>query len=118
MTTGEKIRKCRKEADLTQSELAELAGVSLATILRYERGDNPSEKNLLKISEALNTDFSPGKDRLREIARSCMAMIHALEETNGVHIMIDQYDQGCINVWNGQDDVSIDLYDIYGKRDY
>ncbi len=36
MTTGQKLRKARKQALLTQVELAELSGVAASTINRSE----------------------------------------------------------------------------------
>ncbi len=54
---GERIRMLRKQADLTQSELADKIGTSYIQIGRYEtKGAVPSADMLKKIAEALNTD--------------------------------------------------------------
>lgn len=50
MTTGEKIAKCRKEKNLTQSELAEMLSVTRQAVSRWE-GDLafPETDNLVKM---------------------------------------------------------------------
>lgn len=54
MTTGERIRKYRKEKHLTQKRLGELAEIAEPTIRRYELGKlNPKYETLLKIASAL-----------------------------------------------------------------
>ena len=54
MTTGERIRKARKEAGLTQKQLGEKIGVSGAMIGQYETGvRNPKQEMIEKISGAL-----------------------------------------------------------------
>ena len=49
-----KIKRIRKESNLTQIELAERSGVSLPTIRRAEAGNNVSVPVLLKLSKTLN----------------------------------------------------------------
>lgn len=59
MTLGERIKAARKKANLKQSELAELIGVSAVTIGQYERDQRqPRLKQLSKIAEALNVDLT------------------------------------------------------------
>lgn len=54
MTTGEKIKRARKAAGLTQQELGELLGVSGSMIGQYEGNlRNPKHETLLKIARAL-----------------------------------------------------------------
>ena len=51
-----KIRKLRREQDLTQYELAEKAGISRATIARYEANATvPTVDHLRKVATALGT---------------------------------------------------------------
>lgn len=45
---GEKLRRLRKAQGLTQGELAEKAGVSINTIVRYETGKNSPKLELLE----------------------------------------------------------------------
>lgn len=48
------IRSARREADLSQGELAEAAGVTRSTVSNWERGKHePTEGNLEDIAEAL-----------------------------------------------------------------
>ena len=52
---GEKIRKVRKAAHLTQKELAKLSGIAEITIRKYENNErNPKKEQIEKIAKALN----------------------------------------------------------------
>ncbi len=50
---GERIRTERLNRNLTAQEVADYAGVSLATLSKVERGHNHSLKTLLRILRAL-----------------------------------------------------------------
>lgn len=53
-TIGEKIRTVRKDAGLTQTQLAELMGTTQQAVYLYERGENsPKIDTVAKIAEAL-----------------------------------------------------------------
>lgn len=53
-TIGEKIRTVRKDASLTQTQLAELMGTTQQAVYLYERGENsPKIDTVAKIAEAL-----------------------------------------------------------------
>ena len=58
MKIGQKIRFFREERNLTQQELANLAGVSDKTIQRYEKSDdeNLTTNVIKKIAMGLNLD--------------------------------------------------------------
>lgn len=59
-TMGERIRDCRKACGMTQSELAELVGVSTSAIVRYEKSPDdpdytePKVKTFKAIASALH----------------------------------------------------------------
>ena len=56
---GEAIRTRRKQAELSQEELAEKADLSTVFISRVERGkESPSMDSLVKIARALKTRVS------------------------------------------------------------
>jgi len=56
---GEQIRELRKEQDMTQLDLAVKSGMEENAVQRLETGrTNPTVKTLLKISRALDVDFS------------------------------------------------------------
>ena len=59
MGIGQKIRFFREERNLTQQELANLAGVSDKTIQRYEKSDdeNLTTNVIKKIAMGLNLDI-------------------------------------------------------------
>ncbi len=53
-TIGEKIRTVRKDAGLTQTQLAELMGTTQQAVYLYERGENSHKiDTVAKIAEAL-----------------------------------------------------------------
>lgn len=63
---GERLRKLRKERNLTQRGLASLIGVKNSVISFYEVGDRtPSLEVLIKLSKALHisTDILLGLDK-------------------------------------------------------
>lgn len=67
---GEKLRKLRKAQGLTQGELAEKAGVSINTVVRYETGKNSPKLELLEdIFKVLGTSVSP--EETNQYEREC-----------------------------------------------
>lgn len=55
MSFGERLKKYRKESDLTQEQLAELIGVAKTTIAGYERGSRePDVKKIKALAKALD----------------------------------------------------------------
>ena len=55
---GRKIRELRKKRKLSQTELAEKAGVALMTISRLERGEHdPHVRTLWRIARSLGVPF-------------------------------------------------------------
>ena len=51
---SEKVKDARSELGLSQSQLGEIAGVSLRTILAYEKGEKkPRQSTMLKLAKAL-----------------------------------------------------------------
>jgi transcriptional regulator with XRE-family HTH domain len=56
---GKRLRKFRRNKDVTQEQLAELIGVSADFISQIERGlRSPSFENLQKLSEVLEVPLS------------------------------------------------------------
>lgn len=56
---GERIRKLRKQAGLTQKELAERSGIGRVTLSRLERGDHsPRYGTLVALAEALGVSVT------------------------------------------------------------
>lgn len=54
MTIGEKIKACRKLANLTQVKLSEISGVAQSTIAQYENGYmTPSLSQAWLLADAL-----------------------------------------------------------------
>lgn len=64
MTFGEKIKLLRKQNNITQTQLAQLTGVSLRTIINYEKYDKkPKQPEMYEaLAKALNVDASELKN--------------------------------------------------------
>ena len=54
MTTGENLKRIRKQRGLTLAALAKIANLNLNTINRIEKGKTPSPTTINKLSKALN----------------------------------------------------------------
>lgn len=53
---GEQIKACRRKRGLTQSELAQMLGLTKETIHRYERGtQEPSISRVIEMAKCLDT---------------------------------------------------------------
>lgn len=53
--TGDRVRELRRRKALTQAELAEVAGVSVDTIVKLENGrHDPRPKTIRKLARALD----------------------------------------------------------------
>ena len=95
---GERIRKARQQAGLTQENLAEQTNLSRASIARFELGDiEPKLQNLVLIAEALNvtTDYLLGlsdvvlrrKNKLTENAEKALeTFVEEVLKMQGVEV--------------------------------
>lgn len=58
LSLGEKIRISRRSADMSQSELANLAGVSVRSVIGYEKDEkHPRQGTLFLIAKALKVSI-------------------------------------------------------------
>lgn len=58
MELGKRIKHARKEAELTQLEVAQKVNVSRATVINWELGrTNPTALQLKKLAEICNKDI-------------------------------------------------------------
>lgn len=65
-TLGEQIRHRRKELMITQPDLADIAGISVNTLYKIERGQaNPTIEVLIKILEVLGLEITIGVKPLK-----------------------------------------------------
>lgn len=64
LSLGEKIRKYRRESNLSQEELAQKISVSMRTLQRWEKGSDIKFIELKKIAEALNVHVADFYDAL------------------------------------------------------
>lgn len=81
MKFGEKLRKHRKEAGLTQAQLAEEAGISLKTIINYESGKTYPQNREVYATLAELLDLDP--DYLHNENDSFVAAAQARYGTRG-----------------------------------
>lgn len=65
-TIGEQIRLRRKELMITQPDLADIAGISINTLYKIERGQaNPTIEVLGKILDVLGLEITVGVKQLK-----------------------------------------------------
>ena len=55
MRTADRIKKMRESAGLSQADLAQMIGVDVNTVWRWEKNRSSSERSIKKIAQALNT---------------------------------------------------------------
>jgi phage repressor protein C with HTH and peptisase S24 domain len=55
MTVGERVRRARKAARMTQTKLGQLVGISSQAIQQLEAGDNRTSRHLITIARILKT---------------------------------------------------------------
>ncbi|MBS6576012.1 MULTISPECIES: helix-turn-helix domain-containing protein [Bacteroides] len=66
VTIGEQIRLRRKELMITQPDLADIAGISINTLYKIERGQaNPTIEVLGKILDVLGLEITVGVKQLK-----------------------------------------------------
>lgn len=66
VTIGEQIRLRRKELKITQPDLADIAGISVNTLYKIERGQaNPTIEVLGKILDVLGLEITVGIKQLK-----------------------------------------------------
>lgn len=94
---GERIKKIRKDKDLTQQEFAEKIGVKRNTVATYEMGRSmPSDSALSLICKTFNVNEEWLRDGTGEIyqpeataALELLAIEHNL--TNGEYVLIEKF---------------------------
>ena len=98
MTSGEKIKKYRKEAGLTQAELARRMHVSQPVIAQYEKGVRVAKiETLKKFAEVLNIpyywlladDLLENAEKGIEFDNLVDSLIRDLEKENGINFHIE-----------------------------
>lgn len=84
---AQKIRKYRKEQNMSQDELAEKSGINVSTIKKYETGyRNPKPDQLLKISAALGVSINEFMDFEISTISDVMSLLMKLDEQTNMQI--------------------------------
>lgn len=78
-TLKDRLKQARKRAGLTQSELAERAGIKQSSVSEIERGLSRSSAHLIKLAQACNVDpvwLAEGSPEQREKLDKAMEALH------------------------------------------
>lgn len=93
MSLGTRLRRFRKEAGMTQRELAEEIGVSESAVRNYELGiRNPNKANMAALAKALGVSEEALSDVGPETARGALEMLFRMEDSLG--LVLADTDQG------------------------
>ena len=88
---GKKIRACREFRGFSQIQLAELSGINVGTIRKYELGiRNPKPEQLEKIANSLKISPYAMSDPNFDTYVSVMHALFALEDQYGLHAYRDE----------------------------
>src|SRR5712692_7077924 len=95
---GERLAAARRQAGLTQGELAERAGVTLNSVWRYETGRRPEDYDVLaRLAEAVgaSVDFllrggGPSSQGVAEQGRAWDAALRPLLASSGLRLATDR----------------------------
>src|SRR5438552_1845933 len=82
-TFGKTLRRLRKQAGMTQTELAERAGLHATVISRYESNKlHPTEESLLKLAETLEVSEGELNPQLIPVSelQAILEKLNAIEE--------------------------------------
>lgn len=108
-TFGENLRKYRKEAGLTQQQLADRIGCTRGLISQYEKGiTNPSLESVIKIAKALSVKMD-ALEHIRLGGRSidgfCKVKVYNCPEDTGQYI-VARLSNGELWYWGTYEDES------------
>ena len=79
---GQKIRACREFRGFSQIQLAELSGINVGTIRKYELGiRNPKPEQLEKIAAALGLNVSIFLDFNIETVGDVLSLLFAIDDS-------------------------------------
>lgn len=93
MSLGTRLRKFRKEAGMTQRELAEEIGVTESAVRNYELGyRNPNKANLAALAKTLGVTEEALSNMGPETARGALEMLFRMEDNLGLKLI--DTDQG------------------------
>lgn len=93
MSLGTRLRKFRKEAGLTQRELAGKIGVTESAVRNYELGyRNPNKANMAALAKVLGVTEEALSDMGPETARGALEMLFRMEDSLGLKVI--DTDQG------------------------
>ena len=93
MTFGEKLSSLRKQANLTQSDLAEKLNVSRQAITKWENGTGlPDLDNIKKLSSIFNTSIDELLDyKVEEIKLELDTSKETINKENSKHSKVNQF---------------------------
>lgn len=97
MTLGEKIKSIRNSRNMTQEQLSQISGISIAGIKKYETNDRkPKSDQLQKIAEALQISVNVFIDNEVRTISDLISLIMAINEHVNVNFESEKDTNGNI----------------------
>lgn len=121
MTTGERIKAARKQAGMTQQELAEKLEISFVGVSQWESGRrNPKESTLARIADVLDVPLGyltgsgfRGKAEIADFVNRAWPRadnhVKMLRETGEDQMEVDRWERVCAQLLEIRDEISATL---------
>ena len=102
MALGERIKKCRQNAKMSQEKVAELVGVSRQAVTKWEANQStPNTENLFKLAEIFGTTVDmllDSEEGTKQSTAEQIYYIYKMEEEQKTQLKKQTYKRNILNI--------------------